>query len=90
MPLSADQCLACRQVPLASKATGLSRGFWPSIIRTFVLQVVLLFALAGAAVFYVNWSSEAAFTEFLAASKTAAASGSPLSAIKAQPCDRGA
>ena len=41
-------------------------SFWPSIVRIIILEIVLLLALAGALVFYLNWSSEAAVSEFMA------------------------
>jgi len=89
VPSSADHCPASRQVLVASEAPAPSRGFWPSIVRIFILEAVLLLALAGAVVFYLNWSSGVAFAEFLAVSKTPAPS-SALSAVKAAPCERGA
>jgi hypothetical protein len=39
--------------------------FWPSIVRIIIVEIVLLVALAAALVFYLNWSSEAAFSEFM-------------------------
>jgi len=67
-------------------------GFWPSIVRIIVLEILVLLALAVAIVAYLNWSSEAAFAEFLAASKpSAAAPSSSLHAVKGHaPCDRSA
>ncbi|HSY55367.1 MAG TPA: hypothetical protein VK834_02850 [Bradyrhizobium sp.] len=52
----------------------------------------MLLALAVAIVAYLNWSSEAAFAEFLAASQpSAAAPSSSLHAVKGRaPCDRSA
>jgi hypothetical protein len=48
-----------------------TRGMdWVAIERTLVLQVLVLLALAGAFIRYVNWSSEIAFAEFSAASKS--------------------
>ena len=91
MPSSADHCPASRQVLVASEAPAPSRGFWPSIVRIFILEAVLLLALAGAVVFYLNWSSETAFAEFLAAGKVQATSGSPLNAVKGHSlCERDA
>ena len=43
---------------------------WPAIVRIIILEIVLLLALAGAFVCYLNWSSEAAVAEFMAASPT--------------------
>ncbi len=47
-----------------------SRGaFWASIARILVIEIVILIALSAAAVGYLNWSSEIAWAEFLAASQ---------------------
>ena len=54
-------------------------SFWPSIVRIIILEIVLLLALAGALVFYLNWSSEVAMSEFMAAGTH------PIQAIKDQP-----
>ena len=67
-------------------------GAWPSIVRILVIEILVLLALSGAVIGYLNWSSEAAWAEFLAASKLQApASNEPLHAVKSQmPCDRSA
>jgi hypothetical protein len=63
-------------------------GFWPTV-RIIILEVLVLLALAGAIVFYLNWSSEVAFAEFLAAGRTQPAPGPTLHTIKANmPCGR--
>jgi hypothetical protein len=50
------------------------RGFdWPAIVKTFLVEIAVLVVLAGAFVFYVNWSSEVAFEEFMNADQSAAA-----------------
>jgi hypothetical protein len=55
------------------------QGTWPSIVRMIVLEILLLLALAIALVYYLNWSSEAAMSEFMA-------TGSPsLHAAKDHP-----
>ena len=61
------------------------QGSWPSIVRMIVLEILLLLALAGALVYYLNWSSDAAMSEFMA-------TGSPsLHAAKDHPpCGRSA
>ena len=41
---------------------------WPSVVRIIILEIVLLVALTGALVLYLNWSSEAAVSEFMATS----------------------
>lgn len=66
---SADRRAARRQVTSVSEAARPSRGFWPSIVRIAAFEVVLLFALAGAFVAYLNWPSEVTFAEFPAAGK---------------------
>jgi hypothetical protein len=61
------------------------QGSWPSIVRIIVLEILLLFALAGAVVYYLNWSSEAALSEFMATGNP------PLQAAKDHPsCRRSA
>jgi hypothetical protein len=61
------------------------QGSWPSIVRIIILELLLLFALAAALVYYLNWSSDAAMSEFMA-------TGSPsLQAVKDHPpCGRSA
>jgi hypothetical protein len=61
------------------------QSFWPSIVRIIILEILVLLALSGALLFYLNWSSEAAVAEFMA-------TGTPtLQAAKGHPpCDRGA
>lgn len=87
MPSSADHCPACGQAVSASHAAHRPQGFWSSIAWIVALEVVLLLAFAGAVVAYINWSSEVAFAEFLAASKMQAAPPS-LNAVRVQPCGR--
>jgi hypothetical protein len=61
------------------------QGSWPSIVRIIVLEILLLLALAGAFVYYLNWSSEAALSEFMATGNP------PLQAAKDHPsCRRSA
>jgi hypothetical protein len=58
-------------VPSLRNQTPEHRGIdWPAIARIVAVQVMVLLALSGAFVGYVNWSSDAAFSEFLAASKS--------------------
>ncbi len=52
---------------------------WPSIVRIIILEIVLLLALSGALVFYLNWSSEAALSEFMTGG------GQPLQVAKDRP-----
>ena len=91
MSSSADHCPAYGQAALAAGAARRSRGFWPSIVRIAVVEVVLLVALAGVFIAYLNWSSEASFAEFLAVSKAQATPVAPPSATGSRPiCNRSA
>ena len=54
------------------------------IVRILLVQVMILLALAGAVVRYVNWSSEVALQEFLSASQPALAGASRQSQPKPQ------
>lgn len=42
---------------------------WLMIVRIMLVQVLVLVTLAGAVVWYVNWSSEVVWQEFLSANK---------------------
>ena len=73
------------------KRTAGARDFWASIARIFVVEVLILVALCGAIVGYLNWSSEVAFSEFLATSQQTAVVKPAIHAITGRmPCDRGA
>jgi hypothetical protein len=90
---SADHCPASVQAVSAAGAARSPRKFWPSVIRIAIAEVVLLFALAGVFVAYLNWSSEATFAEFLAASEADLTSTSvtipdPHSDLAGERCDR--
>jgi|1186.fasta_scaffold986046_2 hypothetical protein len=52
---------------------------WRGVARVALLQILVLLALAGGFIRYLNWSSEAAWAEFLAASKAAASDPKPAS-----------
>jgi hypothetical protein len=89
---SADDCPASVQATFAA-GTRHARKFWPSVIRIAIAEVVLLFALAGVFVAYLNWSSEATFAEFLAASEADLTSVSAItpasdSDLAGERCDR--
>jgi hypothetical protein len=90
MPSSADNALAdkgYRQDPSQESW----RSFLLSIVRIVLLEVVLLLALSGALVIYLNWSSEVTFAEFLAASAVLAPSTPSLPSVEGhRPCDKGA
>ena len=88
MSSSADHCPACGQAAFTPDAARPVRRFWPSIVRIAVIEVAVLLALAGLFVAYLNWSSEASFAEFLAASQAQPAPSLPLSEVQL-PCKRG-
>jgi hypothetical protein len=73
-----------------NKRTANARGFWASIARIFLVEVLVLVALSGAVVFYLNWSSKIAFSEFLAASQQTAGSSPVIHTITERSCERGA
>ena len=50
-----------------------NRGIdWLGIVRTLLVQVLVLLVLSGAVIGYLKWSSDAAWAEFIAASKASA------------------
>jgi hypothetical protein len=63
---------------------------WPAIVRIMLIEILVLLALSGALVGYLNWSSEAAWTEFKAAGKLPGSESiSPVQTVKAHaPCTR--
>jgi hypothetical protein len=44
-------------------------NYWSGIAGILSIQLAVLFALAVAAIVYLNWSSKAALTEFMATGK---------------------
>jgi hypothetical protein len=59
-------------MPLRDKRS--PRGFdWLAIVKTLLVEIAVLLALTGAFVFYVSWSSQVAFEEFMDAGGSAAA-----------------
>ena len=46
--------------------------YWPGIIRTLIVQVLVLFAVSVAVVRYANWASDAAQAEFIGTIKPSA------------------
>ena len=50
---------------------------WPAIVRIIILEIVVLIALASAFVYYLNWSSEASLSDFMAANPSLQAVHSP-------------
>ena len=84
-------------MPSLDKQSGQNRRInWPGIVGTLLAQVLVLVALSVAAVYYVNWSSEAALAEFLGASKPSVSDhsrqfSSPIKPFKGRTsCARGA
>lgn len=69
-----------------------NRGInWPAIARTLLVQVLVLLALSGAVIGYLNWSSDSAWDEFIDASAPSvpdpthhAQSSTPVQAVKGQ------
>ncbi len=69
----------------ANNSTESRRSFWLSIVRILLVEIVALLVLSGAIVAYLNWSSETAWAEFLAASKQSApAPATPIQTVKGQ------
>ena len=69
-----------------------NRGIdWPGIVRTLLLQLAILLALAFAVVRYIDWSSDANWADFnAAAAATTAAKPQPPTAtpVRAVLCAR--
>jgi hypothetical protein len=64
-------------MPSPDKAVRENRGNdWPGIIGMLALQLAVLLAVAGAVIFYLDWSSNAALAEFMAATKSPASGSS--------------
>ncbi len=64
-------------VPLLDNQTPENRRIdWLAVIRTLLLQGLVLLALAGAVVVYLRWSSDANWSEFVSEN------GSPLRAAQ--------
>jgi hypothetical protein len=60
-------------VPSPSNQSPENRAIdWPAIVRILLVQVAVLLALAAAFTGYVNWSSDRALAEFVAASESPA------------------
>jgi len=70
-------------VPTPENQSPENRRFdWPAIVRTLLVQVLVLLGLAAAVVSYLDWSSDVVWAEFLAASKSSTlASHRPQSSI---------
>ena len=89
MSSSANYRPAYGRAAFAPEAARPVRRFWPSIVRIAVIEVVVLLALAGLFIAYLNWSSEASFAEFLSVTKTLAAPSLPVTEVRL-PCQHGA
>jgi hypothetical protein len=83
-------------MPLSGEQNPESRVDWLAVVRTLLVQVLVLLVLSGTVVFYLRWSSEANWAEFLAASKSSVPdpgqrphSLGPVQTVKrAVTCDR--
>jgi hypothetical protein len=82
-------------MPLRGNHRPGSRGIdWPAIARTVLIQALVLLALAGAVVRYLNWSSDTNWAEFIAAGEPSAAAArhqpqpaTPAQTVKSKmPC----
>ena len=78
-------------MPSPDKATQKKHGLdWPRIVGILVVQLAVLLALSGAVIFYLDWSSDAAQAEFMAAIKSSAAAPNhpsqptPIRSVKAK------
>jgi hypothetical protein len=74
----------------ANSSTASSQSFWLSIIRILLVEILVLLVLSGAIVGYLKWSSDAAWAEFMAASKPSAPGPTtPIQTAKGRTaCDR--
>jgi hypothetical protein len=65
-------------MPSHDQATQKQHGIdWPGIIGILAIQVAVLLAVSGAVIFYLDWSSNAALAEFMAATKSPASRSNP-------------
>ncbi len=53
------------------------------IVRIMLVQVLVLVALAGAVVWYLNWSSDVAWEEFIGAHEPSVSSPQSLAPVQA-------
>ena len=76
--------------PTNNNSPASQQSFWPLIARILLVEILFLLALSGAVVGYLNWSSEAAWAEFNAASKLSApAPNAPVQTVEGHmQCDR--
>lgn len=79
----------------SDQASQSNRGMeWPRIVAILLVQIAVLLALSGAAVFYINWSSDVAQAEFIRAIEPSTTvhptqSPAPVQSVKARAvCNR--
>jgi hypothetical protein len=66
-------------MPSFDRASRNNNGdYWSGITGILSIQLAVLFALSVVAIVYVNWSSKAAVTEFMATGKPSASEPSRL------------
>jgi hypothetical protein len=66
-------------MPLFDQGSRNNNGsYWSRTAGILAIQLAVLFALSVAAIVYVNWSSDAAFAEFIASGKPSTAEPSLL------------
>jgi hypothetical protein len=83
-------------VSLGNQSPENRRIDWPAVVRTLLVQVVVLLALSGAFIGYLRWSSDTNWVEFISAgpspvpdAKGHRQSLSPVQTVKSQaPCPR--
>jgi hypothetical protein len=57
-------------MPSFDRASPVNKNtYWSGIAGILSIQLAVLFALSVAAIFYLNWSSKAAVTEFMVTGK---------------------
>jgi hypothetical protein len=78
-------------MPSFNQASRNNSDYWSGIGGILSIQLAVLFALAVAAIVYLNWSSKAALTEFMATGKPSVSepsrllqSSGPLQQVKSQ------
>jgi hypothetical protein len=69
---------------------------WLAVVRTLIVEILVLLALCGAAITYLDWSSDLNWAAFIAASQTSGLAfkhprpDAPVQTAKGQaPCRRG-
>jgi hypothetical protein len=84
-------------MPSFNSQRQINRGIsWSGIVRTLLVEILVLLALLVAVVRYVAWSSDAAQAEFMGATKPSASdppnhlpeSSAPIQPVKDRTCRR--